>query len=116
MELEEIQRICHSFPAVTEDIKWEHHLCFNVGGKMFLITSPDEYPVTASFKVSDEDFEALSEREGFIPAPYLARNKWVKVDNIKRLSAKQWKHYLESSYRIIASKLSAKERRRLGID
>ena len=67
MTLEAIQQICKSFEEVTEDIKWEEHLCFNVGGKMFLITSPDLAPVTASFKVSAEDFDLLIEREGFKP-------------------------------------------------
>lgn len=50
--------------GVTTDIKWKDHLCFNIGEKIFLITSPDNLPLTASFKVSDEDFLTLSEREG----------------------------------------------------
>lgn len=92
-------------PGVTEDIKWENHLCFNVGGKMFLITSPDESPVTASFKTTEEKFEELSEREGFMPAPYLARNKWVKVDDIGRLMVKEGKELLELSYKLVKEKL-----------
>lgn len=50
--------------GVTTDIKWKDHLCFNIGEKIFLITSPESLPLTASFKVSDEDFLTLSEREG----------------------------------------------------
>jgi predicted DNA-binding protein (MmcQ/YjbR family) len=41
MEIEDLEKICKSFKGVTEDIKWEDHLCFNVGNKMFLITAPD---------------------------------------------------------------------------
>lgn len=110
MTLEAIQRICNSFPDVTEDIKWEEHLCFNVGGKMFLITSPDLAPVTASFKVSAEDFDLLTEREGFIPAPYLARYHWVKVDDISRLSTKEWKILLQSAYEMVKTKLPKKKK------
>jgi hypothetical protein len=43
MQIEDLQKICKSFHGVTEDIKWENHLCFNVGEKMFLITAPDKY-------------------------------------------------------------------------
>ena len=110
MTLDAIQKICKSFPEVTEDIKWENHLCFNVGGKMFLITSPDSSPVTASFKTSEDKFDELIEREGFKPAPYLAKHKWVFLDNISRLSSKEGKELLALSYEIIRSKLPKKKK------
>lgn len=106
MTITEIRQICLAFPGVTEDIKWENHLCFNIGGKMFLVTAPDNVPVSASFKTSDEDFEMLPNRPGFIPAPYMARNKWIFVDDIGRFARKDWEKYLQSSYSLIASKLS----------
>jgi predicted DNA-binding protein (MmcQ/YjbR family) len=108
MTLEAIEKICKNFPDVMEDIKWESHLCFNVGGKMFLITSPDLSPVTASFKTSEEKFNELTERDGFIPAPYLARYKWVHVDDISRLNGKEWKELLELSYNLVRANLSKK--------
>ncbi len=85
MTIEDLQSICKTFPGTTEDIKWEDHLCFNVGGKMYLVTSPGTIPHTASFKVSDEIFEEISSREGFKPAAYLARYKWVYIDDINRI-------------------------------
>lgn len=109
MTIEEIQGICQKFPAVTEDIKWENHLCFNVGGKMFLITAPDEVPVSASFKVTDEDFELLPQRRGFMEAPYLARYKWIRVDDISLLSVNQWKQYLERAYQAVFTNLPKKQ-------
>lgn len=105
MTITEIRQICLAFPGVTEDIKWGDHLCFNIGGKMFLVTAPDNVPVSASFKTSDEDFEILPNRPGFIPAPYLARNKWIFVDDISRFARKDWEKYLQSSYGLIVSKL-----------
>ncbi|MGZ4090579.1 MAG: MmcQ/YjbR family DNA-binding protein [Bacteroidia bacterium] len=92
MTIEELQTICKKFKGVTEDIKWEDHLCFNIGGKMFMIISPDVFPVPASFKISEEEFDELSSKKGFMPAPYLARYKWVHLDDIKRLSKKQWEY------------------------
>jgi predicted DNA-binding protein (MmcQ/YjbR family) len=115
MNIEDIQSICKKLKGVTEDIKWENHLCFNIGGKMFLITAPDNVPVSASFKVADEEFEELSSREGFIPAPYLARYKWVHVDDISRLGARQWEYYAKQSYRLVASRLPSKIKKQLGL-
>ncbi|MGQ0738350.1 MAG: MmcQ/YjbR family DNA-binding protein [Bacteroidota bacterium] len=110
MTLEAIQRTCNSFPDVTEDIKWESHLCFNVGGKIFLITSPDLSPITASFKTSEEKFNELTERKGFKPAPYLAKHKWVYVDDISRMNGREWKELLELSYDLVRAKLSKKKK------
>lgn len=67
MTLEELREICLQLPDVTEDIKWGHDICFCTGGKMFLVTSADDVPTGASFKVPDEDFEQMIEREGFSP-------------------------------------------------
>lgn len=108
MTLEEIRKICLSFPFVTEDIKWENHLCFNVGGKIFIITSPDDVPVNLSMKAREDDFISLCEQEGFSPAPYLARYKWIFVDNLDRLNKKQWTHYCKSAYQLVYDKLPKK--------
>ena len=115
MSIEDIQAICKKLPHVTEDIKWETHLCYCIGGKIFIITNPDASPVTASFKVNDEDFAELSEREGFKPAPYLAKHKWIYVDNIGRFTKKEWAKYLEKAHGLIAAKLPAKTRKQFGI-
>lgn len=111
MTLEGIQQICRKLGEVTEDIKWGDHVCFNVGGKMFLVTAPDQSPVTASFKSSDEKFEELSEKEGCKPAPYLAKHKWVYVDDINRFSTKEWKEILELAYTIVKAKSAKKKKK-----
>lgn len=112
--LEDIQKICLALPHVTTSIKWEDHLCFDIGDKFFLVTAPDHFPVSATFKVSDERFEDMSSLPGCKPAPYLARYKWVHVDDIARFSVKEWEEILETSYRLIGSKLPAKQRKALG--
>ncbi|MGZ3921270.1 MAG: MmcQ/YjbR family DNA-binding protein [Bacteroidia bacterium] len=115
MTIEELQTICKKFKGVTEDIKWEDHLCFNIGGKIFMIISPDVVPVPASFKISEEEFDELSSKKGFMPAPYLARYKWVHLDDIKRLSKKHWEYYAKQAYVLISSKLPAKTKKELGL-
>jgi predicted DNA-binding protein (MmcQ/YjbR family) len=115
MTIEDIQNISKKLKGVTQDIKWENHLCFNVGGKMFLVTAPDDVPISASIKVSDEDFESLPERKGFMPAPYLARHKWVRMDDINLLSKKEWEYYMKNAYQLVGEKLPAKTRKQLGM-
>jgi predicted DNA-binding protein (MmcQ/YjbR family) len=115
VSVEEIRKICLSFRGVTEDIKWENHLCFNIGDKMFVVTSPDNVPQTASFKASDEDFLELTSRKGFIPAPYLARYKWVFVEDIGLMNKKQWQTCLRSAYELIAEKLPKAKKKQLGL-
>ena len=115
MTIEGIQAICLGFPGVTEDIKWEDRLAFSVCDKMFVITVPDEVPVRASFKATEEEFEALINREGIQPSQFLGKHKWVRVDDINVLSKKEWMYYIGESYRLIASKLPAKKRKELGL-
>jgi len=113
VNLEDIQSLCEKLKGTTTDIKWEDHLCFNVGDKMYLITSPDRFPISASFKATEEDFELLCERQGFIPAPYLARYRWVHLDDISRLSALEWEKYILSSYQLVVNKLPASVKKNL---
>jgi predicted DNA-binding protein (MmcQ/YjbR family) len=113
MDVDFIRKICLSLPATTEDIKWEN-LVFSVGERMFCMM-PLEQPLRCSFKVSDEEFEEVSVRDGFIAAPYLARAKWVLVTNPSKLSKKDWERYIKKSYELVKMKLTKKLREQLGI-
>jgi predicted DNA-binding protein (MmcQ/YjbR family) len=115
MDIEVLRSICLSFPAVTEDIKWGNDLCFCIGEKMFCVTSL-ESPHTFSLKVTDAEFDELAGSEGFIPAPYLARAKWVLVTDPSKLSKRDLKNYLQQSYDLIKAKIPKKQRRDLGLD
>lgn len=96
-----------SLKGAHEGIKWEDHLCFMVAEKMFCLTGLTDNS-NVNFKVTDEEFEELCERDGIIPAPYMARNKWVSVQKRNALKPKEWEHYLRQSYELIKSKLPKK--------
>lgn len=115
MEIESLRKYCLKLPAVTEDIKWGNDLCFSIGGKMFCVSSL-EPPLRVSFKVSDEEFDELSVRNGFMPAPYMARAKWVSVTDPTVLKTKEWQNLVSQSYELIKAKLTNKLRKELGID
>jgi len=92
-----------------------YDLVFSIGGKMFYVVSLNQLPVTASFKVNDEEFDEMCDRDGFKPAPYLARYKWVHVDDITKLTNSDWKKYIKQSYNLVKEKLSPKNKKQLGI-
>jgi len=114
MDIDFLRKFCLSLPAVTEDIKWGNDLVFSIGDKMFCVASL-EAPFKCSFKVRDEEFEELSNKDGFIPAPYMARAKWILVTNPTKLNKKQWEQYIKQSYELVSSKLTRKLREQLGI-
>jgi len=114
MNAEDIRAICKKMASVTEDIKWGQDLVFSIGGKMFCVVGLDQSPVTASFKVTDEQFEEMCTRNGFKPAPYVAKYKWVWIDDINKMSKTDWKQFIMQSYELVKAKLPAKLRKQLG--
>lgn len=103
-----IRNICNSLPAVTEDIKWGNDLCFNIAGKMFCVISL-EIPIKVSIKAPDVDFDELSSRHGIIPAPYVARHKWILVENVNIFDPGKWEFYIKQSYNLVKAKLPKKK-------
>src|SRR6266403_1302911 len=83
--VESIRKLCLGFPHATEQVQWGYDLIFKIGGKMFAITPLEPAPVFLTFKATDESFADLTERPGIIPAPYLARAKWVALENADAL-------------------------------
>ena len=107
MDIEKLRAFCMSLPSVTEDVKWGNDLCFLIGEKMFCVTGLSG-PVKFSIKVKDEEFDELTSRPGIVAAPYLARYKWVLVENPAVLSRKEIEHYIKQSYELVKSKLPKK--------
>jgi predicted DNA-binding protein (MmcQ/YjbR family) len=108
MNIEDLRAFCLSLPHATEDIKWGNDLCFCIAGKMFCVTGLTP-PMKVSMKVRDDEFEELSSSEHIIPAPYVARYKWILVEEAARFSRKEWEHYIRQSYELVKGKLSKKE-------
>lgn len=112
MDLEAIRTFCLQLPHCTEGIKWENDLCFMLAEKMYCVAAlTGEF--SCSFKCTDDDFIKLTEREGIIPAPYMARNKWVNVQSSTALNSEEWEYYIANSYQLIRSRLSKKLQQQL---
>lgn len=111
----QLESLCSRWPGVTRDIKWGDNLVFSVGGKMFVITHADGRDGgRLAFKAADERFLELTDQPGIIPAPYLARARWVSVTEPSRFTTAELQALLLDAYVSVRAKLSKKRQGELG--
>jgi predicted DNA-binding protein (MmcQ/YjbR family) len=113
MDIDNLRRLCLSFPGATEYIQWGNDLVLKVRGKMFAVTPLEPAPVWLSFKVTPENFVELTERPGIIPAPYLARASWIAIESSTILPTPELASLLRGSYDLVVAKLPRKTRESL---
>ena len=106
---------CKALPGVTYDVKWGKDECYSVGGKMFAVIGPGGIyggPKAAKwsvgFKVDDNRFLELTDLYGIIPAPYMAKHKWVLVQDPKALTDAELTELIARSHALIVAKLPKK--------
>jgi predicted DNA-binding protein (MmcQ/YjbR family) len=106
MDIEEIRRFCLSLPHATEDVKWGNDLTFSVGKKMFAVSGLEAAEnISLSFKCTPEKFAELTEKDGIIPAHYVARYHWVTVQDIDALKTVELQDLIKKSYEMVWEKL-----------
>ncbi len=115
---DDFNAFCANLPATTNVIQWGNASVWKVGGKIFALCSvwgaePHE---KISFKCSDLSYQILCELDGIIPAPYLARAKWVQLQAPDALTDADTKSYLAEAHSIIKAKLTKKLRAELGLN
>ena len=106
MKLEDIRRFCLSLPGTTEGVQWGNDLLFRIREKMYCVVclEPESATVKMSFKCTPENFADLTEREGIVPAPYLARYHWVGLERFDALPADEMRRLIRHSYEMVESK------------
>jgi predicted DNA-binding protein (MmcQ/YjbR family) len=110
MTIDDVRSMCRQLPAVTEDIKWGHDLCFCVAGRMFVVVSL-EAPHAIAFKCTPETFGELIERPGIIPAPYMARNMWVMEQELGSVLRRgELEPLVKTSYELVVARLPKSRR------
>ncbi len=114
MDFEAAKALCRTFPGSTEDLKWGDDVVFSVGMKMFAHFGNAMPATHVAFKAEDERFLELSDRPGIIPAPYLARAKWVCVEDAGALSDAEAAVLLRRAYELVFAKLTRKLQREIG--
>jgi predicted DNA-binding protein (MmcQ/YjbR family) len=114
MSVEFVREIAMGLPHVTEQIQWEDHLLFKIGGKMFAVTTLGPEGVRLSVKSTPEKFAELTEIPGVIPAPYMARNFWVALERWDAVRSAELEELIRESYALVLAKLPKKARTQLG--
>ena len=115
MDIESVRAYCLSFPHVTEKVQWGADLVFKIGGKMFAVIGLDAgSDHCMSFKATPEKFTELIERNGIVPAPYVARYHWVALERFNALNEKELKSLIQTAYDLVFAKLPKKVKSQLG--
>ena len=108
MNIEWVRQHCLSHPHTTEQIQWGSDLLFKVGGKMFAGVPLEPARVWLTLKADPEEFPELIERQGIIPAPYLARAKWIAIETERALPRTEVFRLVSKSYEMVFANLTKK--------
>ena len=112
MTRDEVDGFCRGLHGATSQIQWETDQVYKIGGKMFAVLGPTD---TLAFKVNDIAYEMLTETGGARPAPYMARAKWVFLDDLSAMPDDDLEGYLREAHAIVADKLTRKQRAEIGL-
>jgi len=107
-----IEALALRLPAATLSVQWGEERVFKVGDKMFAVLG---FGGGLAFKASDIAFEALVESGRARPAPYLARAKWVKFDELAELDPDETAEWLARAHALVCAKLTRAQRQALGL-
>ena len=116
MDNERIREFCLSLPHVTESVNWGHHLVFwvgdkAIGGKMFaLIHLDDAGTGVVWFHCGAERYQELLEIDGIIPAPYMAKARWVTVERWDVMRSREFEDELRKAHTLIYEKMPKRTR------
>src|SRR5438876_6734196 len=115
MDQESVREFCLSLPHAKERVQWGNDLLFCIGETMFAVLALDtSYGHVMSFKCTPEKFAELTEQDGIVPAPYVARYHWVALERFGALKEAELKALLRNSYEMVLAKLPKKLRTQLG--
>ena len=110
MNFDSLRRYCSTLPGSTRDIKWGADEVYSVGAKMFAAFGIEKgKPANVGFKCRPDRFLELTDQDGIIPAPYLARAHWVLVQDAKALSDAAARDLVGESHALIFAKLTRKQ-------
>ena len=118
MTRDEFDAFCKALKGTTNVVQWGNATVWKIGGKIFAICSNwgEGKHSKISFKCNDLAYSMLREQPGMIPAPYLARAKWVQMEDPEAMSDADLKRYIEMAYTIIGWKLTKAQRQTLDLN
>lgn len=115
MDAESARAFLLTLPHVVETRQWGDNLVFwigdkAIGGKMFALIDLDRgiSKGVATYSAGPERYDELLEREGLIPAPYMARIHWVAAQSWSAWRHKEWQDEFRAAHLITFNKLPKK--------
>ena len=128
MDAERLRTYLHTVPHVAETMQWGANLVYwvgdkAIGGKMFALINLDEPPDPAarrphlilSYSAGPARYAELVERNGLVPAPYMARIHWVAAERWDVFRDTEWQRELRAAYEITLAKLPRNVRATLAL-
>ena len=120
MDTERAREFLLKLPHVCETKQWGENLVFwvgdkAIGGKMFALLNLDPSGGVISFAAGEEGFHELVERDGLIPAPYMARIFWVAAESWNALRNAEWEGLLRAAHEMTYQKLPKKVKETLAM-
>lgn len=124
MTYDEFNQFCGALPVTTHVVQWGNSQVWKVGGKMFAVgglttAGLSKHGTPAfTFKTSDLNYDFLSNKEGYRPAPYLASRgmKWIQQFEGSKELDEELTYYIQESYRIVSLGLTKKKQKELGLN
>lgn len=115
MNLADVCAHCLSLPGVEETTPFgPDTLVYKVGGKMFALTSPDDYPPTMNLKCDPERALELRDRyEEITPGYHMNKKHWNTLELGGKLSNKLVLELIDHSYQLVVASLPKKVREAL---
>jgi predicted DNA-binding protein (MmcQ/YjbR family) len=107
MTNDSIRDHCLSLPMTTEEIQWEEHLLFKIGGKMFAITTLGGH--RCNFKCTPEKYADLVEMPNIEPSSHnMWKYQWLTTETLTALPDAEFRELLTESYNLVRASLSKK--------
>jgi predicted DNA-binding protein (MmcQ/YjbR family) len=119
MNAEKVRTMLLGLPHVVETEQWGGLVFWvgdrDIGGKMFVMLPLDGQGPVISYPAGAERFGELVEREGVIPAPYMARIYWVACERWDVFRASEWGDELKAGHSLVFEKLPPKVKATLSL-
>lgn len=116
MDSERARALLLTLPHAVETMQWGANLLFwvgdkAIGGKMFALLNLDgDGRAVLSFAAGPEGFAELVERDGIMPAPYMARMHWVALERWSALRGPELEERLQRAHAIVFARLPRRTR------
>jgi predicted DNA-binding protein (MmcQ/YjbR family) len=117
MDLVDFCSYCLSFPQSEETTPFgPETLVYKVGGKMFALAVPDEFPARVNLKCDPDRALSLRDKhEGITPGYHMNKRHWNTVTLDGSVPSPLVRELVEHSYQLVVSSLPARTRKELGL-